>query len=154
MFWLEGMRACPPGRRRRSRHQLRAQRRVQPGLQQTRALGFVSQLAQNATGSAPTAWLSFRRGCRAAGQHHPAGAWRWTTRALGKTADAQQPLRYEQMVARRSLVPVAAGAAPPPLRDRVTLDLGSIGSATYLRDLAGAQPQVLRGSMGVGLSAR
>ena len=42
---------------------------------------------------------------------------------------------------------------PPPLRDQVTLDLGSIGSATYLRDLAGAQPRVLRGSMGVGLSA-
>ena len=57
------------------------------------------------------------------------------------------------MVARESLVPVAAGATPPPLRDQVTLDLGSIGSATYLRDLAGAQPRVLRGSMGVGLSA-
>ncbi len=49
--------------------------------------------------------------------------------------------------------PSPPGPRPPPLRDQVTLDLGSIGSATYLRDLAGAQPRVLRGSMGVGLSA-
>ena len=32
------------------------------------------------------------------------------------------------------------------------LDLGSLGSATYLRDLSGPQPRVLRGAIGVGLS--
>ena len=59
-----GMRALPAGAPpSEAAIQLRAQGVAQqPGLQQTPSLGFVSQLAQNATGSAPTAWR-----CRSAG---------------------------------------------------------------------------------------
>ena len=152
-----GMRALPAGAPpSEAAIQLRAQGvATAQGLQQTPSLGFVSQLAQNATGSAPYSLaLSFRRGVPELQVNTTLQGMALDLPApLGKTADAQQPLRYEQMVARESLVPVAAGATPPPLRDQVTLDLGSIGSATYLRDLAGAQPRVLRGSMGVGLPA-
>ena len=152
-----GMRALPAGAPpSEAAIQLRAQGvATAQGLQQTPSLGFVSQLAQNATGSAPYSLaLSFRRGVPELQVNTTLQGMALDLPApLSKTADAQQPLRYEQMVARESLGPVAAGATPPPLRDQVTLDLGSIGSATYLRDLAGAQPRVLRGSMGVGLSA-
>ena len=44
------------------------------------------------------------------------------------------------------------GSNAPPLRDQITLDLGPLGSATYVRDLSGPQPRVLRGAIGVGLS--
>ena len=139
-----GMRALPAGGAAvGGRHPAaRAGRGHSPGLQQTLRWGLCRNWRKTPPAARPHSLaLSFRRGARAAGQHHPAGHGAGPACALGKTADAQQPLRYEQMVARESLVPVAAGATPPPLRDQVTLDLGSIGSATYLRDLAGAQPR-------------
>ena len=44
----------------------------------------------------------------------------------------------------------AAPSSKAPLQDLLTLDLGALGKAQYLRDLGGAQPQVLRGSISVG----
>lgn len=152
-----GMRALPAGAPpSEPAIQLRAQGvATAQGLQQTPSLGFVSQLARNAAGSAPYSLaLSFRRGVPELQVNTSLQGMALDLPApLGKTAETSQPLRYEQVVARESLAPTAAGATPPPLRDQVTLDLGPIGSATYLRDLSGAQPRVLRGSIGVGLSA-
>ncbi len=152
-----GMRALPPGAPpTEAAIQLRAQGvATAQGLQQTPSLGFVAQLARNATGSAPYSLaLSFRRGVPELQVNTTLQGMALDLPApLGKTAEALQPLRYEQMVARESLVSTPAGAPLPPLRDQITLELGAVGSATYLRDVSGAQPRVLRGAMGVGLLA-
>ena len=152
-----GMRALPPGAPpTEAAIQLRAQGvATAQGLQQTPSLGFVAQLARNATGSAPYSLaLSFRRGVPELQVDTTLQGMALDLPApLGKTAETQQPLRYEQMVARESLVSTPAGAPQPPLRDQITLDLGAVGTATYLRDVSGAQPRVLRGAIGVGLLA-
>ena len=128
------------------------------GLQQTPQLGMLSQLARRATGSAPyTLALSFRRGVPELQVNTSLqGLALALPPPLGKTADSSLPLRFDNQVARESLVGLASsngnGSSAPPLRDQIVLDLGSLGSATYLRDLSGPQPRVLRGAIGVGLS--
>ena len=128
------------------------------GLQQATQLGLLSQLARRATGSTPyTMSLAFRRGVP---EIQVATALQGLALGLpaplGKTADTSLPLRFETQVARESLVGMASGAtgaAAPPLRDQVTLDLGALGVASYVRDLSGPQPRVLRGAIGVGLAS-
>ena len=127
------------------------------GLQQTPQLGMLSQLARRATGSTPyTLALAFRRGV-------PELQISTTLQGLalalppplGKPADSSLPLRFEAQVARESLTGLTHGSSnghgAPPLRDQITLDLGPLGSATYLRDLSGPQARVLRGAIGIGL---
>ena len=119
---------------------------------------MLSQLARRATGSAPyTLALSFRRGVPELQVNTSLqGLALALPPPLGKTADSSLPLRFDNQVARESLVGLASsngnGSSAPPLRDQIVLDLGSLGSATYLRDLSGPQPRVLRGAIGVGLS--
>ena len=89
--------------------------------------------------------VAFRRAFRSAALPAP----------LGKTAEGSLPLRFETQVARESLVGLTQagnGTEAPPLRDQITLDLGALGSATYIRDLGGPQARVLRGAIGIGLS--
>ncbi len=150
-----GMRALPSGAGPvESAIQLRAQgTATAEGLQQARQLGMLSQLARSATGSTPyTLALAFRRGVpeilvatnlQGLGLALPA--------PLAKTADALLPVRFETRVAQESLAAVPAGAAPPPLRDQMTLDLGSLGSASFQREHQGNQTRVLRGAIGIGL---
>lgn len=149
------MRALPSGAGPvESAIQLRAQgTATAEGLQQARQLGMLSQLARSATGSTPyTLALAFRRGVpeilvatnlQGLGLALPA--------PLAKTADALLPVRFETRVAQESLAAVPAGAAPPPLRDQMTLDLGSLGSASFQREHQGNQTRVLRGAIGIGL---
>ena len=142
--------------------QLRAQGiATAEGLQQTPQLGMLSQLARRATGSTPYAMtLAFRRGV-------PEVQVTTTLQGLalalpppmGKSAETSLPLRFENQVTRDSLVGLTHGsptngqaADPPPLRDQVTVDLGPIGSAVYVRDISAAQPKVLRGTIGIGLT--
>jgi uncharacterized protein YhdP len=66
---------------------------------------------------------------------------------LNKAAEAVLPLRYETALTRDSLAPGAR------LRETLTVDLGRIGGVTYLRDLSTPEPQVLRGSIAIGLAA-
>lgn len=154
-----GMRALAPNApATESAVQLRAQgTATAEGLQQTPQLGTLAQLARRATGSTPyTLALAFRRGMPELQVSTTLqGLALALPPPLGKPADSSLPLRFETQVARESLTGLAAngnGNNAPPLRDQITLDLGALGSATYLRDLSGPQPRVLRGAIGLGLS--
>lgn len=158
-----GMRALPANApATESAVQLRAQgTATAEGLQQATQLGMLSQLARQATGSTPYAMtLAFRRGVpEVQVTTNLQGLAVALPAPLGKTAESSLPLRFEMQVARESLAgltqqQVAAGAAAaPPLRDQITLDLGTLGSATYVRDIGGPQARVLRGAIGIGLAA-
>ena len=125
------------------------------GLQQARYLGLVAQLARKATGSTPyQLQLAFRRGQPEVTVTTPLQGMALALPApLAKPADNSLPLRFEIAVARESLASVPPHAAPPALRDQITLDLGGIGSAIYVRDINGPQPKVLRGTIAMGLGA-
>ena len=156
-----GMRALPANApATESAVQLRAQgTATAEGLQQATQLGMLSQLARQATGSTPYAMtLAFRRGVpEVQVTSNLQGLALALPAPLGKTAESSLPLRFEMQVARESLAgltqQVAAGATPPPLRDQLKLDLGTLGSATYMRDISGPQARVLRGAIGLGLAA-
>lgn len=130
------------------------------GLQQTPQWGAVSQLASKATGSTNYAMsLSFRRGVpELKVVTNLQGLALALPVPLGKSADTALPLRFETQVLRESLTGLAntarsgSGSSSPPLHDQVTLDLGELGSASYVRALDGPLPRVLRGSIGVGLA--
>ena len=151
-----GMRALPPNAApTEAAVQVRAQgTATAEGLQQARQLGMLSQLARNATGSTTYALaLAFRRGMpEIQVTTSLQGLALGLPAPLGKTADAALPVRFETQLARESLAAVPAGAAPPPLREQITLDFGSLGSARYLRETQGAQTRVLRGAIGIGLA--
>jgi uncharacterized protein (TIGR02099 family) len=118
------------------------------GLRQARELGFASRLARDFEGS--TAYqltLGVRRGVpeimvastlQGLALNLPA--------PLNKAADTALPLRYETALTRDSL---ALGGR---LQEQLTLELGRIVSVNYLRELSGAQAQVVRGSIGIGLA--
>ena len=63
---------------------------------------------------------------------------------LAKPADSTLPLRYENV-----LVP---GGAAGARADQIAVDIGRLASIVYVRDIAGPEPRVLRGSLGVGLA--
>ena len=119
------------------------------GLRQAKELGFVSRLADTATGSATyVATLGFTRGLpEIAVTSNLEGLAFKLPAPLNKSAEAAMPLRYENFVQRDSL------GAGQKLQDRISLELGSIASLQYIRDISGAEPRVLRGSIGVGLAA-
>lgn len=155
-----GMRALAPNApATESAVQLRAQgTATAEGLQQATQLGMLAQLARRASGSAPyTLALSFRRGVP---EIQVATSLQGMALALpaplSKAAGTTMPLRFETQVLRESLTGLANATAAgpaglPPLRDQISLDLGAIGSATYVRDLSGGHARVLRGAIGIGL---
>ncbi len=124
------------------------------GLRQARELGFVARLAQHASGTAAySASLGFRRGepelilssnLQGLGLSLPA--------PFAKSAELAMPLRMETALLRESMTPGPAG--PSRLRDQLTLELGRLATLSYVRDLSGAEPRVVRGSLGIGLSAQ
>ena len=150
-----GMRALPAGATE-SAVQLRAQgTATAEGLQQARQLGMLSQLARSATGSTPyTLALAFRGGVPEIQVTTTLQGMGLTLPApLAKTAEAVLPVRFQTQVARESLAAPPAGAAAPPVRDQITLDLGPIGSASYQREHQGDETRVLRGAIGIGLAS-
>lgn len=131
--------------------QLRAQGTVTAdGLRQARELGAAARLARDfsgATGYQLT--LGFRRkqpellvtsNLQGMALNLPA--------PLNKPADAVLPLRYESALTRES---VAAGAGAP-LQETLSVEIGRIAAATYLRDVSQPEPRVLRGGIVVGLA--
>ena len=135
--------------------QLRAQgTATAEGLQRASQLGPLSRLAQRASGSAPyTLNLAFRRGIPEIQVTTSLQGMALNLPApFGKTAQSSLPARFESQVARESLVGLATSSTLPALRDQITLDLGAIGSASYVRDLSRPQPRVLRGAIGLGLA--
>ena len=119
------------------------------GLRQASELGLLARLARQAGGStAYNAVLGLRQGppdllvtstLQGLSLSLPA--------PLAKNAEVALPLRFE------SLQLAGTGAAARP-RDQLTLTLGSLVAVDYVRDLSGTEPRVLRGSIGVGLSAQ
>jgi uncharacterized protein (TIGR02099 family) len=118
------------------------------GLRQAKELGFISRLAQNASGSAAyLATLGFRRGVPelAIGSNLQGMALNFPA-PLAKPAEATLALRYENSLVRESL------ASGQKMQDQVLVDLGQIATIAYVRDVSGPEPRVLRGAIGVGLS--
>ena len=117
------------------------------GLRQAKDLGFASRLAQYANGSAAyAATLGFRRGMtEVVVSSNLQGMALSLPAPLGKNADAALPVKFEQSLLRESLAP------GQKLQDQLSLTVGSVASLTYVRDLSGPQPRVIRGGIGVGL---
>jgi uncharacterized protein (TIGR02099 family) len=119
------------------------------GLRQARELGFLARIAQDFTGStAYSLGLQFRRGTpEVLVTSNLQGLAINLPAPLNKPAETALPLRYETALTREALAP---NARP---QDQLSLDIGRLGSFAFVRDLSGAEPQVLRGSIGVGLAA-
>ena len=120
------------------------------GLRQARELGFLSRLAREASGgSSYSAAMAVRRGVFEVSVTSTLQGLGLTLPApLNKAADQAMPLRFEHTLVRESLA-----SSPPRLQDQLALDLGRVISIAYVRDLSGAEPRVVRGSIGVGLAA-
>ena len=133
---------------------LRAQGSVTAeGLRQAKELGFLSRLAQHASGGTSySATLAFRRGVpelkvlsnlQGMALNLPA--------PLNKTAPAVLPIKFENALSRESLL--ASAGEPTPLRDQLSLEVGRVASVNYVREHAPQAPRVVRGAIGVGLAA-
>ena len=119
------------------------------GLRQAPELGFVSRLARDFSGGTGYALaLAFRRGTpevqvtsnlQGLGINLPA--------PLNKPVETALPVRYETALTRESLQPGAR------LQETLAVELGRIGSVHYVRDLNGGEPQVVRGTIALGLAA-
>ncbi len=118
------------------------------GLRAATELGFVTRLAHYATGAASyTATIGLRVGApELLVSSNLVGLSLALPAPLGKAAEAALPLRLESAVVR------TAAQGGTALQDRLQLDLGRVANVTYVRDLSGAEPRVLRGSIGMGLS--
>ena len=119
------------------------------GLRQAHELGFLAQLAEHASGTAPyTLALTMRRGVpEIAVTTSLQGLAVSLPAPLGKGADSALPMRYTTALTPASLPPDA------PLHEDITLDAGALGSVRYVRDLSTSTPKVLRGAIAVGLAA-
>lgn len=114
------------------------------GLRQARELGTVARVARQASGA--TAY-SATVGLRPGGvdvlvTSSLQGMALSLPAPLSKAADAALPLRFE--ILRQG------GSAPRP-QDQLSVELGRLAFATYVRDVSGPEPRVLRGAIGVGL---
>jgi len=121
------------------------------GLRQAKELGFASRLAKDASGSAPyTVTMTLRRGVpELAVTSSLQGLALALPPPLAKAAETALPVRYESALLRE---PAAAGT-PLRTQDQLTVEVGRLASATYVRDLSGAEPRVVRGAITVGLPA-
>jgi uncharacterized protein (TIGR02099 family) len=129
--------------------QLRGQGTVSAeGLRQARELGFLSRLARDFSGSTSyNLALAFRRGTpEVQVTSNLQGLAINLPAPLNKAAESVLPLRYETALARESLAP---GARP---HEVLSMDLGRLAAVSFVRDLSTPQPQVLRGSIAVGLA--
>ena len=117
------------------------------GLRQAPELGFLAQLAEHASGTAPyTLALTMRRGVpEIAVTTNLQGLAVALPAPLGKAADSALPMRYTTTLTPESLAPDA------PLHEDITLDAGALGSVRYVRDISSSTPKVLRGAIAVGL---
>jgi uncharacterized protein (TIGR02099 family) len=121
------------------------------GLRQARELGFVSRVARDASGSAAYhLTLAFRRGVpEISVTSNLQGLALNLPPPLAKPAEAVLPMRYENTLVRDA---PAAAAGPQALRDQLSLELGRLVSVTYVRDLSGPEPRVIRGGIAVGVA--
>ncbi len=129
--------------------QLRAQGTVTAdGLRAARELGFLSRLAQNASGSTSyNASFGVRSGVPELSiNSNMQGFSPGLPAPLTKSPESALPLRYETVLLRDGIP-----SQTERLRDRVLVEWGRLASLNYTRDVSGAEPRVLRGSIGIGL---
>lgn len=121
------------------------------GLRQARELGFLSRIARDASGSAAyAATIGVRRGMpEVLVTSTLQGLALSLPPPLNKAAEQALPLRYENAPLRDAGASAAAGR----VLDQLSVELGRVASITYVRDLAGGEPRVLRGALGIGLAA-
>lgn len=114
------------------------------GLRQTRELGWVARLARYANGATTySAQVGLRQGVpELLVQSNLAGVALALPAPLGKTAETSLPFKLETRA-----VPGSAGA----VYEQLQVDVERTATVTYVRDLTGAQPTVLRGAIGLGL---
>jgi len=121
------------------------------GLRAAREVDWLARLAKHATGSTPyTAAFSMRDGAsefsltsslQGLGLQLPA--------PLAKPAEETMPLSVEKKIVLRE----TRANGSPLLHDRFSIELGRVGSASYVRDISGSESRVLRGGIGIGLTA-
>ncbi len=129
--------------------QLRAQgTATAEGLRQARELGFVARLARDFSGSTGyNLALAFRSGTpEVQVTSNLQGMAIQLPAPLNKPADAVLPLRYETALTREALAPGAR------LQELLAVDIGRLVNVAFLRDLATPEPQVVRGTIAVGLA--
>ncbi len=117
------------------------------GLRGAKDLGLVSRMAQSASGSAAyTATLTFLRGVsEIAVSSNLQGMALNLPAPLSKTAESVLPLRYENVLLQSAI------NSGQTLQDRLSVNIGRVAAISYVRDVSGTEPRVIRGSIGVGL---
>lgn len=118
------------------------------GLRQAGDFGLVSKLAEHASGSAPYALtVGFRRGPPEIQISSSLQGLALALPApLNKAAETSLPFVFD-------LVSSKEPGVPEGQRDQLSLEIGRLVSARFVRDISAAQPRVLRGSVAVGLEA-
>ena len=121
------------------------------GLGEAHELGLVARLAKYGSGATPySATLGLRAGVAELQVNTSlAGMALNLPEPFRKTAQALLPLRLETSAVRTE----AVGASRPALQDQLLLEVGTLASVRYVRDVSGADARVLRGAIAVGLSA-
>lgn len=118
------------------------------GLRQARELGGIARLGQFATGSTPyNVQVGLRSGiAELLIQSNLTGMALNLPAPLSKAAEQALPLRVETRA-----IPGTSAAAPA--LEQLQVDIDHIASVTYVRDLSTVQPSIVRGAVGLGLSA-
>lgn len=124
------------------------------GLRQATELGFVTRLAQHASGAAAyNAVLGFRHGePELLVSSNLQGMAIALPAPFNKRADTALAFRLENILVSESLSP--APGATVRLQDQLTLNVGRLASVVYFRDLSGSQVRATRGSIAIGLAGQ
>ena len=127
------------------------------GLRQAQELGALTRLGQYASGSTTySAVLSLRAGTpEIIASSTLAGLGLALPAPFGKSADTVLPVRFENSLfgyIPPANAPFTAPAVTGRLQDKLQLTVGKEAEVTYIRDIAGSSPRVLRGSIAVGLA--
>ncbi len=140
---MEGGLRTSTGSMTESNMQLRAQGQISAdGLRQVKEFSSLSELAQHASGTTSyNAQLGWRQGQpELTVQSQLEGLALKLPAPLGKTTNTRMPLSFR----------LRASNQGNTLQDQLQFEWGDIASAHYVRDLSGAEPVVLRGSLSLG----
>jgi uncharacterized protein (TIGR02099 family) len=123
------------------------------GLQRANELSFIPLLAKSATGStAYTAQLRFVQDqTEVSVQSNLQGLAVNLPAPFNKSAQTTWPLRFENTLVESSIIPERDGKVR--LKDNLRLSIEKIADFNLVRDISGAVPKVVRGTMSVGLDA-
>jgi uncharacterized protein (TIGR02099 family) len=123
------------------------------GLQRANELSFIPLLAKSATGSAAyTAQLRFVQDqTEVSVQSNLQGLALNLPAPFNKPAQSIWPLRFENTLVESSTNPERDGKVR--LKDNLRLNVEKIADFKLVRDISGAVPKVIRGTMSVGLDA-